>query len=136
MRNPKKVKTELQVRFNDLDMAGHVHNSVYLNYFEIGRIDFFNKAIDSHWDWREKGILVARNELDYLKPVYFNDTIFVETVFEDFGKKSLTLSYNLFSDKDGVKLLCAKGRSILVCFDFKTNSSVSVFEEWKRSLEG
>ena len=133
--NPIQIKTKLQIRFNDLDMAGHVHNSEYLNYFEIGRIDFFNRVIDSNWNWKEKGILVARNEIDYIKPTQFYDNIFVETFCEDVGKKSLTLSYNLFSEKDGVKVLCAKGRSILVCFDFKINTSVEVFEHWKRSLE-
>ncbi|MEN8929172.1 MAG: thioesterase family protein [Flavobacteriales bacterium] len=135
MMQSKKIQTKLQVRFNDLDMAGHVHNSMYLNYFEIGRIDFFNQVIDATWDWREKGILVARNEVDYIKPTHFYDNIFVETTCEDIGKKSLTLSYQIFSDKEGVKHLCAKGRSILVCFDFKTNKSVDVFEEWKKSLE-
>ena len=26
---------EIQVRFNDIDMLGHVSNTVYLNYFDI-----------------------------------------------------------------------------------------------------
>ncbi len=133
--NSKKINTKLQVRFNDLDMAGHVHNSEYLNYFEIGRIDYFNQVIDTDWNWKEKGILVARNEVDYLKPTYFSDSVFVETTCEDIGKKSITLSYRLFSEKEGVKELCAKGRSILVCFDFKANTSVAVFEDWKKALE-
>ncbi len=131
----KIIKTPLQVRFNDLDMAGHVHNSEYLNYFEIGRIDFFNKVIAKDWDWKERGILVARNEVDYLKATHFYDSLFVETSCEDIGKKSITLAYKIFSDKDGVKELCTKGRSILVCYDFKTNQSVEVFNEWKKSLE-
>jgi acyl-CoA thioester hydrolase len=62
MKPVKTIKTKLQVRFNDLDMAGHVHNSEYLNYFEIGRIDFFNQVIAKDWDWKKQGILVARNE--------------------------------------------------------------------------
>ena len=131
----KKTRTDLQIRFNDLDMAGHVHNSEYLNYFEIGRIDFFNKIIDSDWDWKQKGILVARNEIDYSAPVFFHDSIFVETTCEDVGNKSITLDYKIFKEVDGAKILCAKGRSILVCFDFTTNTSVVVFEDWKKCLK-
>ena len=130
----KTIKTKLQVRFNDLDMAGHVHNSVYLNYFEIGRIDYFNQVITNNWNWKEKGILVARNEVDYLKPTHFYDNIFVETFCENVGKKSLTLGYKIFKEKDSVKELCSTGRSILVCFDFELNGSVEVFEEWKIAL--
>ena len=131
----KSIKTKLQVRFNDLDMAGHVHNSEYLNYFEIGRIDYFNQVITDNWNWKEKGILVARNEVDYLKPTHFYDSIFVETSCENIGKKSLTLTYKVFSDKDSIKKLCATGRSILVCFDFELNQSVEVFDEWRKALE-
>ena len=135
MKPVKTIKTKLQVRFNDLDMAGHVHKSEYLNYFEIGRIDFFNQVIAKDWDWKKQGILVARNELDYLKPIYFHDNIFVETHCEDIGKKSITLGYKIFNEKDGVKELCSKGRSILVCFDFNKKESVEVFDQWKLNLE-
>jgi acyl-CoA thioester hydrolase len=134
-KETKKSQTKLQVRFNDLDMAGHVHNSEYLNYFEIGRIDFFNKVIAPEWDWKKRGILVARNEVDYLQATHFYDELFVETSCEDLGKKSITLEYKIFKEKDGVKLLCTKGRSILVCYDFELNESVEVFDEWREAIE-
>lgn len=131
----KTTNTKLQVRFNDIDMAGHVHNAQYFNYFEIGRIDFFQKIVSNNWDWTKKGILVARNEGDYLKSIMFNDNVFIETSCEDVGKKSITLVYKIFREnKDGVKELCTKGRSILVCLDFETNESVEVFDEWKEAL--
>ena len=129
------TKTEIQVRFNDIDVAGHVHNAVYFYYFELGRIDLFKKIAGKNWDWKEKGILVARNEADYLKSVKLNDKIFVETRCEDVGKKSITLSYKIFTEtSDGVKELCTKGRSILVCAEYTTGKSVEVFEEWKSVL--
>ena len=134
-QNVISCTSKLQTRFNDLDMAGHVHNSEYLNYFEIGRIDFFSTVIDPNWDWKNKGILVARNEVDYLKPIYFEDEITIETFFEDMGKKSLTLGYKLTKVQNGEIQVCAEGRSILVCFDFKLNSSVEVFPEWRAKLE-
>ena len=129
------TKTKLQIRFNDIDLAGHVHNAEYFNFFEIGRIDFFSMIVSDKWNWMEKGILVARNEGDYLKSVMFNDNVFIETSCEDVGKKSITLVYKIFREsKDGVKELCTKGRSILVCIDFVTNESVEVFDEWKVKL--
>lgn len=135
MREKKKTESKLQVRFNDLDMAGHVHNSEYLNYFEIGRIDFFNTVIEPNWDWEKRGILVARNEIDYLQAVYFEDDLWVETTCEDLGKKSVTLEYKVYRLKNGEREICSKGRSILVCFDFTTKKSVAVFDDWRKALE-
>lgn len=126
-------KTYFSIRFNDIDLGGHVHNAKYFDYFEIGRIDFFKQVAPPEWNWMEKGVLVARNEADYLKSVKLNNKTFIETTCEDVGKKSITLSYKIFREsKDGVKELCTKGRSILVCVD-KTGS-VDVFEEWKEAL--
>lgn len=128
-------KTPIQVRFNDIDLAGHVHNAVYFYYFEIGRIDLFKQIASKNWDWSKKGILVARNEGDYLKSIKLEDNVFVETTCEDVGKKSITLTYKIFREtEDGVKELCTKGRSILVCVDYETGDSVEVFDEWRDVL--
>ena len=31
-------KTPIQIRFNDVDVVGHVNNSVYQNYFDAARM--------------------------------------------------------------------------------------------------
>ena len=35
------VTTAVQIRFADIDMLGHVSNSVYPQYMDLGRVDFF-----------------------------------------------------------------------------------------------
>ncbi len=126
------VRTTIQIRFSDVDMAGHVHNAAYLQYFELGRIDFFKKKIlDGAWDWEKRSLILARNEIDYKLPVLLEDELIVETSFESMGNTSITLSYIVL--KNGEK--CASGRSILVCFDYEQNSKISIPEEWKRKFE-
>jgi len=36
-----KTKTNLAIRFADIDMAGHVHNSKYLCFFDKEELIFF-----------------------------------------------------------------------------------------------
>ena len=90
------MKTKLEIRFADIDMAGHVHNSKYLCYFEQGRIDFLSEMAGSDWDWRKKGLVLGRNEIDYISPIYLNDEICIVTKCDHVGIKSFTLSYELF----------------------------------------
>ena len=33
-------ETPLQIRFNDVDVMGHVNNSVYQNYFDVARLRY------------------------------------------------------------------------------------------------
>ena len=49
-------KTNITVRFSDIDMAGNVHNSKYLSYFEQARIDFLTEISGLNWDWRKQGL--------------------------------------------------------------------------------
>lgn len=127
--------TNLEVRFADIDMAGHVHNSKYLCFYEQGRIDFLGEIAGLDWDWKKRGLVLGRNEVDYLKPIYLHDKIYIKTKCDHVGTKSFTLSYELYKVKeDGEDKLCTKGRSILVCMDFETDTSVEVFPEWKDKL--
>lgn len=127
-------ETPVEIRFSDIDMAGHVHNSRYLCYFEHARIDFMRHIVSDNWEWQEKGIVLGRNEIDYVTPVYLHDKIIVKTQCDHIGSKSFTLAYELFKVVAEQEILCTKGRSILVCFDFVTGETQPIFEDWKNNL--
>ena len=129
------TETKLQIRFNDIDMAGHVHNSVYLNYFEQGRLDFFNLLGGEDWDWRTRGLILGRNEVDYLKPIRLRDEVYVRVKCDHVGNKSFSLSYEIYSKEGKSEILHTKGRSIMVCMDYKTETTVEVYAEWRSKLE-
>ena len=129
------TETKIQIRFNDVDMAGHVHNSVYLNYFEQGRLDFFNLLADENWDWRKQGLILGRNEVDYLKPVKLFDEVFVRTSCDHVGTKSFTLSYELYCKEGKEEIIYTKGKSIMVCMNYTTEKTVNLFPEWRAKLE-
>ncbi len=133
-----KTITKIQIRFGDVDMAHVVHNAAYLYYFEQGRIDFFHEHLtDKNWDWKKKGLIVGRNEVDYLIPIRLNDEVYVETTCDHVSNKSFTLSYHIYNgiNEENRKLL-AKGRSILVCMNYEENKSVTVYKEWRDKLVG
>lgn len=125
----------VEIRFNDIDLAGHVHNSVYLSYFEQARIGYFNELIGPEWDWKKKGLILARNEVDYIVPVYLENKIMVSVHCDHIGNKSFTLSYVLFSkDSNGDQIIHTKGRSILVCMNYQREEAVSIYPELKDAL--
>lgn len=128
------VTHRIEVRFGDIDVMGHVNNAIYLSYFEQARMKFFEELIGREWDWETNGILLARNEIDYHAPVLLNDKVEVETSVERLGNKSLTLSYKVKVDRDGEKILCTTGKSVLVAFDYHKRQSKAIPEEWKAKL--
>lgn len=121
---------KIQVRFADLDTMGHVNNSVYLSYFEYARVHYFNQLLGLGWDWRKFGVLVARNEINYLKPVLLNDVPQIEILLDSIGSKSFTLAYEVTVNGE----LTTTGKSVLVCFDGSTQTSIPVSGDWKQAL--
>ena len=67
------VRVRVDVRFRDLDPLGHVNNAVFLSYMELARIRYFQRISP---DWLEEGhFVVARMEVDYLRPILLGDEV-------------------------------------------------------------
>ncbi len=119
-----------EIRFADIDAMGHVNNSVYFTYFEQARIHFFNQIIGKLWNWQTQGILVARNEINYVRPVLLGDKVEIHSRCSHIGNKSFTLVYELKRGQE----LCATGTSVLVCYNHELKETMLVPEEWKAGL--
>lgn len=126
----------IEIRFADIDVMGHVNNAVYLSYFEQARMGFFKELVGAEWNWERDGILLARNEIDYLSPVLLNDRLRIVTQTERIGNTSLTLVYEGFRKAHGAENEepCVRGKSVLVCFDYHARSKKNVPEAWKTKL--
>lgn len=117
---------KIQVRFADCDMMGHVNNAVYLSYFEQSRMFSFAQLLGTEWDYQKQGILLVKNEIVYLKPIFLHDNPEISLHLIEIGEKSFTFGYEVKVDGE----LRTTGSSKLVCFDFKLNSSVKVYPEF------
>ena len=121
---------KVQIRLTDIDILGHVNNSIYLVYFEMARIHYFNHMVGPNWDWMEQGVVLVKNEVEYIQPLYLHDQPEIKLFLKHIGNKSFTLAYQLFvKDK-----LCTTGSSTLVGFNSKTQQTIEIPELMKAAL--
>jgi acyl-CoA thioester hydrolase len=121
---------KVQIRLTDIDILGHVNNSIYLVYFEMARIHYFNHLVGPNWDWIEQGVVLVKNEVEYIQPLYLHDQPEIKLFLKHIGNKSFTLAYQLFvKDK-----LCTTGSSTLVGFNSKTQQTIEIPERMKTAL--
>lgn len=118
-------------RFSDLDPMGHVNNAVYLTWIENARIEFLRRlgAFDKP-DTNEMAMILARVEVDFRAPLGFDDEIEIGVRTARLGTKSFDLEYELRSGDQVV----AGARTVLVAYDYKSNSSKEIPDEWRRRL--
>jgi acyl-CoA thioester hydrolase len=122
------------VRFADVDMARHVHNAVYLHWFEAVRMKFLEQVVPADNDWSKLGLILARNEVDYRMPVRLHDTIEAEAWCSAVGSKSFDLSYRIHRTSGDAPGICAEGRSVMVCFDYTVQRTIAIPEPWRTAL--
>lgn len=122
---------QIHVRFSDLDVMGHVNNSIYLSYFEMARIHYFNQMLGTDWDWKKDGVLLVRNEVDYIKPVLLNDKPEIKLFTMKIGQKSFSLGYELSVDGE----IYTTGASVLVSFNSIKGETIEIPAKLKESLE-
>ncbi|MFN5148769.1 MAG: acyl-CoA thioesterase [Flavobacteriia bacterium] len=127
MMTPAKI----QVRFTDLDVLGHVNNNVYLSYFEMTRVHYFKELLGENWDWRKFGIVLVKNEVEYVRSVLLNDQPEITMYTEHIGTKSFTLGYELMVNGQ----LYSNGRSVQVCFDATVQETIPLPETMRQALE-
>lgn len=122
---------KIQVRFSDIDVMGHVNNAVYLSYFEMTRVHYFRELLGLEWDWKSYGVLLVRNEIDYIKPILIQHVPEIHMYFEGAGSKSISLSYEVKVDGE----IYTKGISVLVSFDSRIGKTTVIPEEMRTALE-
>ncbi|MFZ5553901.1 MAG: acyl-CoA thioesterase [Bacteroidota bacterium] len=130
-----KHTIKIEIRFVDIDVMGHVNNAVYLNYFEQARMHFFAAAIGKQWDWINSGILLARNEIDYVSPTVLMDELHIETSCTRIGNKSMDFEYVAYVMSGNERVVRVKGKSIIVCYDYMKKQTIEVPEMWREKLK-
>ncbi|RME16118.1 MAG: acyl-CoA thioesterase [Bacteroidetes bacterium] len=125
-----KHQIPIQIRYIDIDMQGHVNNAVYLSYIEQGRVEYLHQLLPDN-DFQKNGLVIARTEIDYFEPIFLHESILCYTRITHIKNKSFVFENVLASKEKSIKCLA---KSIMVCFDYTTNSTIPVPDEWKSKI--
>ena len=109
-----KHKTNIQIRFKDIDQLGHVNNANHLTYFETSRVKYFNDIFAAETNWKETGLILAHTEISYKKPIFLEDEISCYTKISKIGNKSFDIENIIVKKEKQVLTVCAYGKSVLV----------------------
>ena len=120
-------KIEIEIRFPDIDALGHVNNAVYLTYFEHARVHYWQDVL--HWNLRENGVIVARTEVNYLKPVTLEDKIACYVRTTRIGNSSLDLSHVLVKINSNGEEICTTGKTVCISYDYAFNRPTVIPEK-------
>jgi acyl-CoA thioester hydrolase len=127
--SPRTYRVPIPIRFADIDALGHVNNAVFQSYMEVARTAFWAERI-GEVRVHEIDFVLARVEIDYRRPVRFNDALSCDLWLERIGRSSFTVGYRFAVDGKAV----AEGRSVQVFIDLATGEPKPVPDSFREKV--
>ncbi|SEA37153.1 acyl-CoA thioester hydrolase [Thalassobacillus cyri] len=120
---------EVKVRANETDGLGHVSNISYFIYLEEARIEVFRElgTMLSMNDWP---FILASTTCDYIQQAYFDERLDIETTISRIGNTSFEMTHDISSNRG----LIARGKAVVVHFDFETQQTEPLKDEIREKL--
>ncbi len=128
-------KTELNVRFMDVDALQHVNNARYLNFLEESRLAYSEEVLGMYKDLSEMNVVVARIEIDFLRPITFKEKVVIYTRVAKIGNSSFTFESIICAQLNDKIIPSARSVQIVVAFDLKTQKSIPLPDDIKKKVE-
>lgn len=128
-----KFETEIIVRPSEIDINGHVHQSVYLDYVLFARYDqmrrcykmpmeeFFKRG----YSWATKSIY-----LEFKKSIFLGETVIVRTWIEEIRKKSVKIGFQILKKRS--KEIAAEGKAVYVMINLQSGKPELIPEDIRK----
>jgi acyl-CoA thioester hydrolase len=129
-------ETPIEVKYRDTDSVGHVSSPVYYDYMQHAYVKYMLELLELPHSEKLPHIMV-KTSCEYIKPAKFGDSITVRSSVTRFGTKSFEVEYLMCLDKgeataaEGEPELVARAASTHVMFDYKSNRTAPVPEEFR-----
>jgi YbgC/YbaW family acyl-CoA thioester hydrolase len=110
-----ETRIDLRVQENEIDELGHVNNARFLEYFERGRMDWYNRCDPAlnNPDGRHLGTVVVNIDVNYRRECFSGEKLSLVTRAHKRGRTSYVLHQEIFAS-DGQCVCDAKVTSVIM----------------------
>lgn len=113
----KVVESEFRVRYGDTDKMKVAYYARYLEWFEVGRTEFFRKLGVTYAELERRSFFLPVVEVHcrYRTSTHYDDLLRIRTSVIQLGRASISFAYEIVRDGDPVPV--AEGRTVHGCVD-------------------
>lgn len=126
---------QVQVRYAECDMQGHVFNGHYLTWFDMAHTALLAEALGRSWsqtlDEASFDVVVIESGVRYRAPAHFEDALTIEVTLDPLTNSSMTSRYTVSRQST----LIAEGFLRHVCVAHGTTEKLPWAEDAPRALD-
>ena len=128
-------RSQLKIRFGDIDRAGIVYYPRFMHYFHVALEEFFAGELGIEYhdvvETHRIGLPTVHLESDFSRPFSYGDNIEVEVSVLKVGRSSIVFGYRVF--KQGETEPRIVGHNVTVCLDMDSFKKLEI-PDWFRQL--
>lgn len=131
-----KHQIQLRVRSYEVDWQGIVHNSNYIRYFEVGRIEYLRHAgaqIDMESIQGHGKVVLVRHEMDYEVPALFDEILTIGTRVSFIRNSSFAMEGIMEKSASGT--IVARTVATHVWLDPTTNKPRTIDDNFRKLIQ-
>ena len=127
--HPFHHRMAMQIRFTDIDMLGHLNNSIYLQFMDLAKVQYFTDLKEAHHgELTEIDIVIANINASFLAQTHFGEQLEVLTQVESVGTKSMVVNQRVVNSATS-QVKCI-GSTVMVALDLKSGQTVPITADW------
>ena len=113
-------ETQLRVRYGETDQMGVVYHGNYVQYFEVGRLEWLRALDISYKKMEEDGVMlpVISLSIKYKKSACYDDVINVKTQLVKMPTASIEFEYEITNE---IGEILATANTVLAFINMSTN---------------
>ena len=128
-------KTEVTVRFSEVDAMGIVWHGNFVKYMEDGRESFGRRFGLGYYDLYEQGLQVplVKLDIDYKQQLKYGERIVIESTWMNCDAAKILFRYQILRKADGAVLMKARTTQVFLNMQGELElSNPEYYVEWKR----
>lgn len=132
-----KDRTEIKVRFGEVDSMGIIWHGNYAKYIEEGRESFGKKYGISYLDIYSNDVMapVVNLNIDFKKQVRYGDILIIETEFVNSEVAKIIFNYKIFRKSDNELVATAESTQVFIDLNMEMLLYPPKFvETWKKKV--
>lgn len=118
---------DIDVRYNDVDLLGHVNNAIYSSYLEAARVEYLPEVLGTT-DALES--VLAHLEIDFERPITLEDDVEVAIWVQELGTSTIHFAYEVRASGE----VAATAETVQVAYDPDAKESRPIPETWRERI--
>ena len=129
---PYRHICNVQIRFNDFDRFGHINNTIYLQYMDLGKETYISEVIGDIFDTQRETIVVVNVNCDFCQTTEANEPLQVRTRVDSIGRHSVVFEQEIVNV--ATEEMKCRSRTVMVGYAPATKETIEILPRWRQAI--